>query len=365
MLKTSIPFVDLRGKTPIDLLRAYPDKAHALVSSARRSLGKLPYSLPLADKRWHAWLKRNANPYLYEIESFNDILATPGMYTLNASSGGGCTGGVYRTDHTVSMLRVLDLPFAGMGKQLMVALQEGKAGEFYNITWPGLSGVTTAMAPQRFAAAINSAPMRRHNLGPVGDRLKNRFIMRRQTGLPPTHLLRRAFEQAANYEAAKHMLATTPVAEPVIYILAGLEPGQGCIIERLETSADITELSAGHYISATNHFNGKFATAGKGWQPRFADSRARYRQSCTIQGYDLRMPNFDWLQAPVINQFTRLCAITDAATGRLTLQGYEGVAQVTELFDLPYTQAMPDFEMAASSEIHAKTMTFAPAAEVM
>jgi len=49
----------------------------------------------------------------------------------------------------------------------------------------------------------------------------------------------------------------------------------------------------------------------------------------------LKAENFDWLQAPMVNRFTRLAVITDAAGGRLTVQGFEGAAQVTELFNLP------------------------------
>jgi len=39
--------------------------------------------------------------------------------------------------------------------------------------------------------------------------------------MPPDQLLRRTFEQCADYAAARRMLETTPVARPVIYTLAG------------------------------------------------------------------------------------------------------------------------------------------------
>ncbi len=103
----------------------------------------------------------------------------------------------------MTLLRVLDWPFPALGKQVMVVLQKGKAGDFYNITWPGVSGVYTAMAPGRFAAALNQAPMRMHGLGYAGDWLKNRLMAGRETGLPPAHLLRQVFEQADSYETAK------------------------------------------------------------------------------------------------------------------------------------------------------------------
>ncbi len=94
MLKTPIPFVDLRGKTPIDLLRSYPDRAQALIKAARRTYGMVSYAasalaLPFADKKSHAWLKRTCNPYLYEIESFAEILETSAAFMRSISAMNG------------------------------------------------------------------------------------------------------------------------------------------------------------------------------------------------------------------------------------------------------------------------------------
>ena len=37
----------------------------------------------------------------------------------------------------------------------------GDCGDFFSVTWPGYVGALTAMAPRRFAACVNQAPMRR------------------------------------------------------------------------------------------------------------------------------------------------------------------------------------------------------------
>lgn len=42
-----------------------------------------------------------------------------------------------------------------------VARQRGVAVDFRSVTWPGFDGLLTAVAPGRFAASINQAPMRR------------------------------------------------------------------------------------------------------------------------------------------------------------------------------------------------------------
>jgi len=339
MLKASIPFVDLRGKTPIDLLRNYPDKARDIIKASTRIYGLASraasvVALPFSDKRSHKWLSRNANPYLYEIESFAEILRTSGVYGLNLSYEWGCTSGVFRNSGSVSMLRVLDWPFPQLGRHVMVVLQSGKAGEFFNLTWPGVSGVYNAMAPGRFSATINLAPMRVHNLGFAGDWFKNRLIADKQNALPPAHLLRQVMEQAENYETAKKMLSETRIAVPAIFILAGTNEGEGCVIERLENTAEILELSASQQLTTSNHFRSSLSMVGLGWRPREPDSEGRYKQSCAIHAHDL-VDHFDWLRSPVINQFTRLCVVMDASQRRLAVQGFEGMLQVTDVFTLP------------------------------
>lgn len=339
MLKGSIPFVDLRGRTPIDLLRTHPDKAHELIRASMRTFGFASRiagmaALPFADKRSHAWLARNRNPYLYEIESFAEIIGVPGVYALNLSYEWGCSAGLYRTGETVSMLRILDWPFPALGRHVLIVLQSGKAGEFFNMTWPGVSGVYTGMAPGRFSACLNLAPMRKHNLTLAGDWIKNRIIADRQEGLPPPHLLRQAFEQAQSYDEARKMLTDTRIAVPAIFLLAGTKPGEGCVIERLENTAEVTELKADQQLAASNHFTSSLNTVGAGWRPRMDDSEGRNRILSSAHGHDL-VDHFDWLRSPVINQFTRLCVVSDAATRRLLVQGFEGMLQVTDVFNLP------------------------------
>src|SRR5690606_26963023 len=129
----------------------------------------------------------------------------------------GCTSGVYRHDDHMSLLRLLDWPYPGMGAHMVVALQSGKAGDFYNITWPGMTGVLTAMAPKRFSLAINMAPMRKHGWGYIGDWYKNRVRVGNQDGLPPAHLARKVCEEATDYAHAKAMLEKESIAAPVIF----------------------------------------------------------------------------------------------------------------------------------------------------
>lgn len=339
MLHATIPFVDLRGKTPMDLLRAYPDRARDMMRASRRAWGIWSQAasyvaLPVGDRLSRRWLRASRNPYLYEIESFADILGAPGVIALNLSFEWGCTGGVWNHGESVAMLRVLDWRFPGLGKYAVVALQQGRAGVFYNITWPGLSGVYTAMAPGRFSVAIHQAPMRQHGLTFAGDWVKNQIARRHELALPPSHLLRKVCEDAANYKETKAMLQQMPIAMPAIFVLGGVQPAEGCVIERAERRAETRELGAHAQVTAANHFVSSLSKENYGLRPMEFDSAGRYRQSLSIHPHELEAHDFSWLSAPILNAYTRLAVLADAASGQMMAQGFEGALPVTAPFQL-------------------------------
>lgn len=334
-----IPLIDLRTRTPVDLARERSETALSLITAATNTLGfvsRWPSKvlLPIADKQSRAWLERSNNPYLPEIDAIASALGVPGTYALNLSYEWGCTSGAFSTGDSVTLLRLLDWPFPHIGKHVMVINQRAAAGDFYNIGWPGMSGMLNGMAPGRFAATLNQAPMRKHGLTHVGDWIKNRLLVKESIALPPPHLLRKVFEEAGDYAAARKMLIETPVALPVIYIITGLNPGEGCVIERTEHDARVFELADQPRVTVTNHFNSSFNEIGHGWSPRTEDSGDRYVQSCGVEPAVLSADGFEWVSPPMLSPLTRLGVIADAKTGRLVVQGLEGDEQVTERFVL-------------------------------
>ena len=68
-----------------------------------------------------------------------------------------------------------------------------RPGEFYSVTWPGYVGTLTAMAPGRFGAAINQAPLWRRTRHPwlrPYDLAANALKTWRIRNMPPDQLLR-------------------------------------------------------------------------------------------------------------------------------------------------------------------------------
>ena len=330
-----IALVDIRGRSPVDLLRLYPDKARALVKATAGTFGAASRfgaraAFPFTDRASRAWLVQTDNPYRDEILAFEVLLGIKGVPTLNICFEWGCTSGAFRVGDHVALRRVLDWKFPSLGEHLVVAHQSGPAGDFYNVTWPGMSGTYHALAPGRFAAAINQAPMRLHGRGLVFDWAKNRVAVKNDGGLPAAHLLRHVFETASDYAAAKTMLSETPIAVPAIFILAGLT--EGCVIERAENDSAIREIE-GDRACASNHFESRLNEPAHRWLPRSGDSPERLACALALAPFEIET-GFDWFKPPIANPTSRVVLNACPATGSLALMGVNGAEPATAVFRL-------------------------------
>ena len=332
----TIPFFDVREGGLLSIAEKTRDMTRSLVKASTGAYGiasKIAsgIALPIGDKLSMAWLKKTNNPYREEIAKTAEIVGSKGVVALNMCYEWGCTTGVYQAaSGAPTLARILDWPFPALGEHTIVTQQKGPGGEFYNVTWPGVSGIYNAVAPGRFAAAINQAPMRRHWTGIFLDWARNRHFFNKQTGLPPSHLLRHVFEHAANYDEAKKMLSETPLSIPVIYTLSGTRGGEGCIIERLEDKFAIREMKNGR-VSTANHFESHLNGIGHGWMPRALCSHTRVCAAGEIPLKDYGS-GLDWFKEPIANKLSRLAMSANADTGYFEAIGTAGVKPVTKVY---------------------------------
>jgi len=160
-----IPVVDVRRGGPVEHARfqrkrmlALRDACFSIVPGPLRGLA------PALDRLSSVWLARSLSPYVEEIAAISDLAPGSGIWFVNTSYEWGCTTRIDAAPMPF-LRRTLDWPFPGLGRYVEVALQDGGAGIYANVTWPGAVGVLTAVAPGRFAAAINQAPMFRARVG--------------------------------------------------------------------------------------------------------------------------------------------------------------------------------------------------------
>lgn len=317
----AIPVVDLGDAPPGALALTHGGHAASLVRAAKRMLpGPILFVLDRFSRRW---AHRSANPYIEEVSGLAARIGT-GAWFMNFCFEWGCTTGVAACPRGggTRMLRTLDWPFHGIGRYVVVARQKGPAGSFLNITWPGFVGVITAMAPGRFALAINQAPLVRRGYLPLPlDWIVNRIKVFRSPHLPPAHLARQVMETCRSYREARDMLEATPLALPAFFTLAGARPGEGCIIERTEDRAWVHPAPA----AVANHW----LAARLPGRPRGVDSRRRHR----LMNGLARLPTdeFGWMLHPIHNPETRLSVEAYPTTGRLLVQGWEADGAATEM----------------------------------
>jgi hypothetical protein len=352
-----IPFRDVREGGPLRHAIEAADRARALRDDCLAWFPKhARHMVPLLDAVTRRWLMRSVSPYVGEIAAISGALGFPGVWFLNGSYQWGCTA-LARDEGAPWLVRTLDWPFPGLGRHVEVAHAAGPAGDYYSVTWPGFAGVLTGMAPGRFAASINQAPLKRRTEHPwlrPYDMLANAIATWPIRHIPPDQLLRNVFETCADFETAKLKLQTTPIARPVIYTLAGCRPGERCVIERTEEH----HLTRTEDTSAANDW----LVRRERWEARVGgdqlfkasstecggNSRAR-REAIEAWASPLATGGFGWVVEPVLNQFTRIAVEMCAAQGVLRVLGYEKLSDDT----LPVAVNRPREVVAISRPIAA------------
>jgi hypothetical protein len=319
-----IPVLDVGADFPVATARLVGrDRGYAMLDAATAGVPSL--AVRVADFISRNWLKARHSPYLAEIDEIARLSQRPGAYFLNTHYEWGCTTAAKpATDGaTARLLRVLDWNVNGLGRYVVAARIDGASGPWISLTWPGFTGVLQAMAPKRFAAAINQPSIKKRT-GLIGvDSLFSKLEVWRSANIQPIHLLRRTFEEATDFDAALGMLQSTPICTPVIFTLTGVRPSEVCIIERRETSARVLRGSA---CSANEWQTPE-------WRPRHFPAFENAKRLAAMQALPGAL-DLNWLHWPILNSETRLVLAADPAQGRLIAQGYESDGPATRRLEM-------------------------------
>jgi hypothetical protein len=319
-----IPVLDTGPGFAMETLLAEEKRAHALLDLATVPLPSA--ALRQLDKVSRRWLAKWENQHLGEIDAIAARLARPGAYFLSVNYEWACTCRVApgRNRESARLVRVLDWRSPGLGRHVIAARVSSPRGRFVTLTWPGYTGVLTGMAPGRFSAALNQAPMRKA----VGFYVLDWAVSRRRVwSMPhptPAHLLRSVFEEAADFAEARERLTRAPISTPAIFSLAGVRPSETIVIERTETDARV---HVGPNVAA-NHWE------APGWRGRSRGQQSGERAAMMHCIMPDLVPDFSWLAPPILNPTTRIVMVSDAAEGRLVAQGFEDMRPATEPLDL-------------------------------
>jgi hypothetical protein len=320
-----IPVIATGRDFPLATLRAFKDRAHALLDAASHRYPRA--ALAGLDKASRAWLARWNNEHLPEIDAIARVLGRPGAYFFSVNYEWACTCSAAPAPdgRSARLIRVLDWQAPGLGANLICAKVTGApAGPFALVTWPGYTGVLQVMAPGRFSAALNQAPMRKATGLFYLDWAANRRRVWQMPHPTPAHLLRKVTEEASSFAEAKRMLIEQPISTPAIFTLAGIKASETVVIERAEREA---RTRTGAHVAA-NHWE------AAGWYGHARGEKSSDR-ACIMRGIEPTFDtSFDWLTPPILNGNTRLAMVADASEGRMIARGYETTGPATAALDM-------------------------------
>jgi hypothetical protein len=333
-----IPIFDVDLLPSADLCRRNLERVRALVDDAlsRRSHPLLPLATRIVDRLSHSWLVRQTNPYLEEIRQVARTLGRPGAYFLNTIYEWACSTSLAPDPRSegARMIRVLDWGLTGIGRHVVIARHETRHGAFFNATWPGYAGVVTGMAPGRFSAAINQGPrMPVSGLRWLDVAITLLQFLCARLAVPAAHLLRRAFEEASDFEGAVELLAddSIAVAAPALFAIAGVEPEECCVVEawhrkrrvhRVDPAAPAALGIANQWLSRDlpGAARNRSLTTGPRTTPE-ENNAARQAMICRVQDGD-----FDGaadLREPVLNSHTVMVVVANARRGELSVEALD------------------------------------------
>lgn len=335
-MQRQIPVLDVGRRGAVGLYEAAATDAAAMVAGAMGGHLGLELGGWLGDLLSRLWLKRRDNPFLGEIATVARAIGRPGVYLLNIIYEWACStsAGPDPTAEGNRMIRVLDWGLRSIGQYVVIGRHDTDHGDYYNVTWPGFAGVLTAMAPGRFSAAINQAPRQM----PFGMRWLDELIvhlgMYRTLGtIPVAHLLRRVFEEAADYQGAQDMLMdeTVDLAMPALFTLSGVEADEGCVIEAIgrQRYLHAGDADANGIVGVANnwlspHLPGEARDKSLAWSKHtttVASNQERRSTVCALQrGAFAGVAD---LTPPVLNGHTVLVATANARQGTLTVEALD------------------------------------------
>jgi hypothetical protein len=305
--------------------RRHPERLALLLGSASRTY--TPIGLWTADRLTRTWAARAAGGYSAAVRAVDVEMGHPGAFLLNHSYEWGCTSAALADPlhGGNTLLRTLDWPFDGLGRALVVNRWDGGCGPCLGVTWPGLVGVLTGLAPGRFAAAINQPPLPLPGWGKAAGWVAARVRVAGSSAPSPTHVLREAFDRCRTFAEAKALIEGAPLCLPAIFTLAGPGPGEAVVIERTRSEAFLPPVPV-----AANHWTGALAPEGR---PRNASSLDRH---AAMRGVAARRPDWalGWLLPPIVQPDTRVAVMANPSSGRLLVQGWEREGPVTAILEV-------------------------------
>jgi hypothetical protein len=178
----------------------------------------------------------------------------------------GCTTGLRWLEGVgIVHARTLDWPLNSLGNATRLFRFRRGQREFISVGILGYLGVLSGMLPQRYSATINWAPPSSFPSFNYG----------------PAFVLRQTLEECDTYDEAVQRLTHTPLSASTFYTVAGVAPGQGCVIERTCSKAVVHPMGPGVITQANHHVAEHFARSNQDLREiETSEGESAYVNSC-------------------------------------------------------------------------------------
>ncbi|CAL1172156.1 unnamed protein product [Cladocopium goreaui] len=154
---------------------------------------------------------------------------------------------------------------------------------FRGVQVVGMIGVLHGMAMGKFSVQINA----RDRGGSLAKNLLEELLL---GGKTPTHVIRKALEQEATFSDAEQFLSSERLANPVYFILSGVQHGEGAILTRQRQRCDAW------HLFETNPKDSKQVNPQPGW----------FRLQTNYDPWE-QVPKYDDRRTPGVRNTEKFC----------------------------------------------------------
>ncbi len=152
----------------------------------------------------------------------------------------GCTAFAYNTEKGPVHARNMDWidPNGLLANNTVIVNHKGRLREnsFKTISWPGVSGVLSAIKPKYFTVTLNMTSCDEFSIGQ-----------------PVVFLIRKVCERAKSFDEAVEMLSKEEILSDCLLLVTGTKNGEMVVIERTPTNSAI-RYPVGDYIAVANGY---------------------------------------------------------------------------------------------------------------
>jgi len=206
----------------------------------------------------------------------------------------------------------------------VVRVRDALAGPYAIVGWPGFVGALTALAPGRFAMAVNYVQRR-------GAGLPSMLARTALGASPLPWAMRDVLDRARTFDEAVERVGRARLLSAALVTLAGTRPGEAVVVERAPCAAALRWKGRGDLCVANHYLSARFAQQSVDYDEGGSFERQQSLERSTASQPGLSVRDALEVLVPNIRPTTQYQAVMRAEDGLIVVRVPGGRAHAIKI----------------------------------